>query len=154
MEAASPSESFLVFSDVHLGSDLDDGQGKAPRRSSSVDSDLVNLVRHYRGVAPKADRWHIVVAGDFIDFIGMTIKDDRAAPLPTQLTEEERAHGLGGAADHACEKLRRVAHRHADVFAELAAFVADGHALTLIHGNHDIELHWDVVKDDFRRVLL
>jgi UDP-2,3-diacylglucosamine pyrophosphatase LpxH len=153
----SPSESFLVLSDIHLGSDLDDGGGDnhhAPRRSSEVDRDLVALVRYYRALPPKADRWHIVVAGDFIDFIGMRITSasdpDR---LETQLTEEERAHGLGGAADHAREKLRRVAHRHADVFAELGAFVADGHALTLVHGNHDIELHWDVVKEEFRQLL-
>lgn len=152
---SSPSESFLVFSDVHLGSDLDDCQGNAPRRSNAVDRDLVALLGHYRAASPKADRWHIVIAGDFIDFIGMTITDgDRPAPQRTLLTDEERAHGLGGAADHAREKLRRVADRHADVFAELAIFVADGHALTLIHGNHDIELHWDVVKDDFRSALL
>ena len=36
----------------------------------------------------------------------------------------------------------------------LAAFVADGHALSLVHGNHDIEFHWDAVKDDFRAMLL
>lgn len=153
MEARSPSESFLVFSDVHLGSDLDDQQGNAPRRSTSVDRDLVALIEHYRKVRPTGERWHIVIAGDFIDFIGMTITTGARA-LETQLTEEEHAHGLGGAADHACEKLRRVAARHTDVFAQLALFVADGHALTLVHGNHDIELHWDVVKDELRRVLV
>lgn len=159
LRVVEPSESFLVFSDVHLGSDLDDCQGNAPRRSSSVDRDLVALVAHYRNVPPKASRWHIVIAGDFIDFIGMSIAPPnepggaRSTDL-TELTEEERAHGLGGASDHAREKLRRVACRHADVFAELAAFVADGHALTLVHGNHDIELHWDDVKNDFRRILL
>jgi UDP-2,3-diacylglucosamine pyrophosphatase LpxH len=149
---AAPSETLLVFSDVHLGSDLDDRQGNAPRRSVSVDRDLIELLAHYRRTPPEADRWHIVIAGDFIDFIGMTIGE--SAPLATELTEEERLHGLGGAADHAREKLRRVAERHADVFAELAAFVADGHALTLIHGNHDIEFHWDEVKDDFRAILV
>lgn len=154
---AEPSESFLVFSDVHLGSDLDDCQGNAPRRSSSVDADLVALVAHYRKTPPNASRWHIVIAGDFIDFIGMTIAPpagESPSGLSTELTDEERAHGLGGAADHAREKLRRVARRHADVFAELAGFVADGHALTLVHGNHDIELHWDDVQNDFRETLV
>jgi hypothetical protein len=31
--------------------------------------------------------------------------------------------------------------------------VADGHALTFVHGNHDVELHWEAVKDDLRSVL-
>src|SRR5205085_2084380 len=79
--------------------------------------DLVALLAHYRATPPGADRWHVVIAGDFIDFIGMTIAPREA--LETELTDEERDHGLGGAADHAREKLRRVARRHADIFAEL-----------------------------------
>ncbi|MDF2697574.1 MAG: hypothetical protein K0S65_5957, partial [Labilithrix sp.] len=94
-----------------------------------------------------------VIAGDFIDFIGMTVAPLPTDVLETSLTDEEEQHGVGSACDHARLKLRRVAHRHADVFGALAAFVADGHALTLIHGNHDIEFHWDAVKDDFRRIL-
>lgn len=153
---APPSETLLVFSDVHLGSDIDERQGNAPRRSSSVDRDLVALIAHYREKAPGADRWRIVIAGDFIDFIGMTVAPSAADvdALATPLTDEEELHGVGGAADHARVKLRRVAQRHADVFEALAAFVADGHALSLVHGNHDIELHWDEVKSDFRAALL
>jgi UDP-2,3-diacylglucosamine pyrophosphatase LpxH len=148
-----PRESLLVFSDVHLGSDIqDDGVNKA-RRSVSVDRDLVHLLAHYRAQKPPADRWRIVIAGDFIDFIGMTVVPEAGA-LENDLTDEERSHGVGNSADHARLKLARVAARHADVFAELAAFVADGHALSLVHGNHDIEFHWDAVKDDFRAFLL
>lgn len=148
-----PTESLLVFSDVHLGSDIqDDGVNKA-RRSASVDRDLVRLIAHYRAQKPPADRWRIVIAGDFIDFIGMTVVPEAGA-LENELTDEERRHGVGNSADHARLKLARVASRHADVFAGLAAFVADGHALSLVHGNHDIEFHWDAVKDDFRGFLL
>jgi UDP-2,3-diacylglucosamine pyrophosphatase LpxH len=146
-------ESLLVFSDVHLGSDLNDRAGpeRTLRRSEDIDRDLVSFLAHYRDEAP-GDRWRLVIAGDFIDFIGMSVDAD--APVTTTLTEEEHEHGLGSAADHACAKLRRVARRHADVFAALAAFVAHGHALTLVHGNHDVEFHWDEVKEDFRAHLL
>lgn len=149
-----PTESLIVFSDVHLGSDIHDGAAPRARRSRKVDRDLVRLIDHYRQHrSPSADRWRIVIAGDFIDFIGMTVTPRPSDALETALTTEEEAHGLGSACDHARVKLRRVAQRHEDVFAALAAFVADGHALTLVHGNHDIELHWDPVKDDFRDVL-
>lgn len=150
---AFPTESLLVFSDVHLGSDIQDGAANPAHRSESVDRDLVRLLGHYRAQKPHADRWRIVIAGDFIDFIGMTVAAETEA-LSTELTDEERQHGVGSAADHARLKLARVAKRHADVFAALAAFVADGHALSLVHGNHDIEFHWDAVKDDFRAMLL
>ena len=145
-------ESLLVFSDVHLGSDLNDGPGTTPRRTKTIDRDLVALVAHYRRQEPSADRWRIVVAGDFIDFAGMVLAPEASA-LETELTEEEREHGVGSAADHVRLKLRRVAERHADLFVELAGFVADGHALTLVHGNHDVELHWDAVQADFRELL-
>jgi UDP-2,3-diacylglucosamine pyrophosphatase LpxH len=151
-EVSAASETLLIFSDVHLGSDLDDRHANAPRRSASVDSDLVALLAYYRQKSPDADRWRIVIAGDFIDFIGMTIAPDE--PPETRLTDEEELHGLGSAADHARQKLRRVAKRHADVFAALAGFVADGHALTLVIGNHDIEFHWDEVQRDFKGALL
>lgn len=150
----STTESLIVFSDVHLGSDIHDGTSQRVRRSTEVDRDLVRLLEFYRGQKPPADRWRIVIAGDFIDFIGMTVSPTTAELLETDLTDEEREHGIGSACDHARLKLRRVAERHADVFAELAIFVAEGHALTIVHGNHDIEFHWDAVKDDFRALLL
>lgn len=152
MSTAPITESLLVFSDVHLGSDLDDSGHNVVRRSPAIDRDLVSFLSHYRGQQPSGDRWRIVIAGDFIDFIGMTIVPGEA-PLDTEQTAEEREHGVGNAADHARLKLRRVAERHAEFFAVLAGFIADGHALTMVHGNHDIELHWDSVQADFREVL-
>ncbi|MCL2726645.1 MAG: hypothetical protein FWD69_19670 [Polyangiaceae bacterium] len=151
----SESESLLVFSDVHLGSDILDGAENKARRSASIDLDLVHLLAHYRRMRPRAARWRIVIAGDFIDFVGMTIPAEPTSrvALETPPTEEEREHGLGNAADHARLKLHRVAERHADVFRALGSFVADGHALTLVHGNHDIEFYWDSVKNDFREIL-
>ncbi len=155
MSSRVPTESLIVFSDVHLGSDIHDGSAPRARRSESVDRDLVRLIAHYRRHrSPATDRWRIVIAGDFIDFIGMTVAPQPSEAVETSLTPEEEAHGLGSACDHARVKLRRVALRHGDVFAALAGFVADGHALTLVHGNHDIEFHWDAVKEDFREILL
>lgn len=143
-----------MFSDVHLGSDIHDGAVNKIRRSVAVDRDLVRLLAHYRAEKPPADRWRIVIAGDFIDFIGMSIGPDPDHAIETELTDEEAAHGVGNAVDHARLKLSRVGKRHADVFEALAAFVGDGHALSIIHGNHDIEFHWDAVKDDFRALLV
>jgi len=66
-------ESLLVLSDVHLGSDLND-VGEPIRRSRSVDDDLVRLLAHYQKTGPPKGRWRLVFAGDFIDFIGMTVR--------------------------------------------------------------------------------
>ena len=53
-------ESLLVFSDVHLGSDLNDrASGQIIRRSHRIDSDLVALLRHYLSETPAGERWLI-----------------------------------------------------------------------------------------------
>lgn len=151
---SGPKESLLVLSDVHLGSDLNE-QARATgvgRRSKSVDHDLVMLLRHYRQTKPTGARWRIVIAGDFIDFIGMSIPSS-GEELSTEPSAEELEHGLGNSSDHALIKLRKVADRHREVFAALASFVAEGHALTIVHGNHDLEFHWDIVKEEFRKQL-
>ena len=148
-------ESLLVVSDVHLGSDLNDllPADAVLKRSRAIDEDLVALLHHYRGTPPRGSRWRLVVAGDFIDFIGITIVPRASTTVRTELSAEEKRHGLGNTADHARAKLDRVASRHADVFEALAHWVADGHALTLVHGNHDVEFHWDDVKEGFKSAL-
>ena len=75
-----------MFSDVHLGSDIHDGAVNKARRSLEVDRDLVLLLAHYRAQKPPADRWRIVIAGDFIDFIGISI-GPAAGGLETELNE-------------------------------------------------------------------
>jgi len=147
-------ESLLIFSDVHLGSDLNDRHVHHVRRSARIDRDLVRFLEHYRDAPEGADRWRVVIAGDFIDFIGMSVDPLATDALATALTDEEREHGLGNASDHARAKLRRVAKRHPDVFEALGLMVARGHALTVVHGNHDVEFHWDDVQNDFRALLL
>lgn len=146
------TESLLVFSDVHLGSDLNDSGPSVPR-SARIDRDLAALLAHYRRLSPPADRWRLVIAGDFVDFVGMSIDPRSGDELVTEPTAAERAFGLGGAEDHVRLKLKRAALRHPDVFGELAAFVSHGNAVTFVSGNHDLEMYWDGVKEDFHELL-
>jgi UDP-2,3-diacylglucosamine pyrophosphatase LpxH len=87
-----------------------------------------------------------------VDFVGMSVS---AAPeeIQTELTDEEREHGLGSAVDHTLAKLRQVAEHHREVFAALARFVAAGNTLVVVRGNHDVDFHWQPVQDEFRAVL-
>jgi len=146
-------ESLLILSDVHLGNDLNDLTTDGVRRSERVDADLASLLAHYRRTPPCGRCWRLIIAGDFIDFIGMAILP-RDGDLDTEPSAEEREHGLGNAVDHGRVKLRAVAARHRVVFQAIAEFVADGHALTIVHGNHDVEFHWDGVKQELKALLV
>jgi len=152
--APDDDESLIVLSDVHLGSDIVERRGgrKRRRRSPDIDRDLVGLLRHYRRTPPRGRRWRLVIAGDFIDFIGMIVAAE-PHQLETEPSWEERAHGLGNASDHARIKLRRVLERHEAVFSALGEFLADGHALTIVRGNHDLELYWESVQKELADAL-
>ena len=152
--ASADHESLIVLSDVHLGSDIIENRGgrRHRRRSPDIDRDLIELLRHYRRTPPRGRRWRLVIAGDFIDFIGIIISAD-PHELETEPSWEERAHGLGNASDHARIKLRRVLERHEAVFSALGEFLADGHALTIVRGNHDLELYWESVQEELADAL-
>jgi len=151
--SSEPGESLLILSDVHLGNDLNDLAPSGEKRSARVDADLVSLLVHYRQAPCGGRRWRLVIAGDFIDFVGMAIHA-HSGEIGREPSDEERAHGLGNAADHGRLKLRAVAARHRAVFEALADFVAEGHAVTLVHGNHDVEFHWDAVQQELRALLV
>ncbi|MDD9936471.1 MAG: metallophosphoesterase, partial [Myxococcales bacterium] len=153
-----PAPHYLLFSDVHLGGDLVQHArpGTAARLAAQppLDLDLASLLDHYRD-NPEAGRpWTLVIAGDLVDLMGMSISAAQEAELETPLTEEERAHGLGSAADHAALKMRAVVARHELVFQKLADFVAAGHSLVFVRGNHDVEFYWEPVRQVFLDALV
>jgi UDP-2,3-diacylglucosamine pyrophosphatase LpxH len=146
------SHNVLAFSDVHLGSDLvSHAIPDAPPRSRisiARDRDLSAFLDWYRTHRVGERPWRLVIGGDFIDFSGMSVMapHDELATAPT---EEELAHGLGGAADHSLTKLRLVMAHHASVMKSLADFVAAGNQLVIVRGNHDIDWHWECVQTEF-----
>jgi UDP-2,3-diacylglucosamine pyrophosphatase LpxH len=146
----------LVLSDVHLGCDLvQHARPDAPPRGKASlrrDHELVALLDWYRGRPLNGRPWRLVIAGDLVDFVGMSVS---ALPdeIETELTDEEHRHGLGSAVDHTVAKLRQVALHHRDVFAALARFVAAGNCLVVLRGNHDVDFHWTPVQDEFRTTL-
>ena len=143
---------YLVFSDVHLGSDVNDVSPRGRHRPAQLDDDLGALLDHYRvtkSLSPSGD-WHLVVAGDFIDFVGMLV-DARDEPLPPSAISDDP--GLGSADTMALRKLARAVDRHPLVFLAMGRFLAAGHSITFIIGNHDLELHWPVVQRALREAV-
>jgi UDP-2,3-diacylglucosamine pyrophosphatase LpxH len=149
------SHNLLVLSDVHLGSDLvNHVQPGAPRQASSDrrDQELAGLFDWYREHRQEARPWRLVIAGDFVDFVGMSISMPSSG-LGTEPDEDDVTNGLGSAEDHTIYKLRCVAQRHGSVFDSLARFVADGNTLVIVRGNHDVDFHWPAVQEEFVRQL-
>lgn len=149
-----PASNYLLFSDVHLGADLvqhaQPWTAERLRAVHKVDHELGAMLDHYREKADPQRPWRVVIAGDFIDLVGMSISSSEAAAL----TDDEREHGLGSSQDHAALKMRAVAVRHDLLFRKLARFVADGHSLVFIRGNHDVEFYWESAQRAFLDALV
>jgi UDP-2,3-diacylglucosamine pyrophosphatase LpxH len=150
------SHNLLVFSDVHLGSDLvHHARPDAPPRTDTADDrdrELVALLDFYREHPEHRRPWRLVIAGDFVDFVGMSISPPRDGAR-TVLDADDVLLGLGNAEEHSTYKLRCVARRHGVVFEALAKFVAAGNTLVVVRGNHDVDFHWPTVQDEFIRQL-
>jgi UDP-2,3-diacylglucosamine pyrophosphatase LpxH len=144
-------QNYILFSDVHLGADL--VQHVRPftierlKQMARIDRELAAMLDHYREHAEPGRPWKLVIAGDLVDFIGMSIAP--SFEHMSDLTPEEREHGLGSTEAHAAAKMRAVATRHSLVFQKLAAFLADGHSLVLVRGNHDVDFHWATARRAF-----
>jgi UDP-2,3-diacylglucosamine pyrophosphatase LpxH len=147
---------YLLLSDVHLGSDLVPHLRPWARsswltRDAEVDKQLISLLTHYRsggtaanaaaGINTPRRRVCLVIAGDFLDLVGVSLTPEPGS-VRTEPTTEERRHGLGSASDHVVHKVHAIAARHRRVFEALCDFLEQGHQLVVVRGNHDIELHW------------
>lgn len=127
-EGHGRAANLLVLSDLHLGEVLD--EAGALRRSR----ELSELLEFYAEECVGGRPWRLVLAGDVLDFVHARV-DDR--PDRADLVGKERA----------LVDLDHIVSSRRVPFAALAAFVARGHELVILRGNHDAELHWPEVQE-------
>lgn len=150
----------LLFSDVHLGADLKRselaraGSFQALVARDGIDREAGAMLDHYRRQA-QGRRWRLVLAGDLVDFIGMNVVPaDVGDDAPFEASEAEVVWGLEPRPDRCAWMMSLVVRRHPGFFRSLAAFVADGHELVIIRGNHDAAFFFPEVQHAFRQGLV
>lgn len=111
-------KTIFVISDLHLGG----GEG-FQMCSPAGQTNLAAFIRWAKGQHSKENAVRLIINGDFVDFL--------AEEPFAEFTDNDTA---------ATGKLREIIKRTQDVWDALAEFVANGAALTILLGNHDIEL--------------
>lgn len=144
---AAPSANVLAISDLHLGHDL---KPDAPQRPSRLDAHLAGMLDYYGAHRSGLLPWRLVIAGDAVDFIAITLTPAPSDAVPFEVTAHERRYGLAPEPAKAAWKLDRVFERHALFFDRLSAFVAQGHELVIVRGNHDGEWAFPEVQQRLR----
>lgn len=139
----------IAISDLHLGCDLRPGNRLDKPRPA--DGPLASFLDWHAGNREGGKPWRLILNGDIVDFVAITLVPGDAAPFA--ISSEERALGLAPTEPKCVWKLRRTAERHPAVFDALARFVHKGNSVHIIRGNHDSEWRWPAVQEELRRIL-
>lgn len=126
----------FVISDLHIGGALPSLPGERGFRINTHMAELAAFLREL--VARRLDQqeaMELVINGDFVDFLA------EADP------QDGRHHAFVAEADHASALFDAITLRDSDFFDALAELLASGCALTLLLGNHDIELSLPAVRE-------
>ncbi|MCO4744547.1 MAG: metallophosphoesterase [Proteobacteria bacterium] len=135
------SPDLLVISDLHLGEAM---ELDAPLGRDAVEREraLVDFLGYYRD----RGRWKLVINGDMVDFLSMTLRPDELGIL-TGLHPDDHHYGLAQRADSAAIQLEQVLGRHGHFVRALAEFLSAGHQLAIVVGNHDAAFHFPKVRE-------
>ena len=128
-----PRELFVI-SDLHLGGKYGPGAGRGFRINTRVDV-LAGFVEEVAARAKDTTTdTELVINGDFVDF------------LAEETPADSRRRAFIADQDQATATLDAIAARDRTVFDALRAALESGVGLTVILGNHDIELSLPAVR--------
>jgi len=134
------ARSVYVISDLHIGGTYPDptAQRVERRRGFRMMTHVAELAAFIRQIArlPADPAVELVINGDFIDFLA----EERGSGLDVDPTAAPQWTPFRAAPGEALAAFREVVRRDRALFAALRELLAAGKALTIVLGNHDIEL--------------
>lgn len=145
--SAVPQQDSLKERDVFILSDLHIG-GRYPVQGNPKDAgfrmmkhvgELARLIRGWAERDAAQDFCEVVINGDFVDFLAEEDKDAADPLCPWEV--------FRGEPGQAAAVLTQIMRRDALVFDALALLVGRGHRLTILLGNHDLELSLPAVRE-------
>ena len=125
-----PARQVFVISDIHLGGrypESGDPEDRGFRISTQV-SQLTSFVEALAARPAGEPDTELVINGDFIDFLA---ESDASSSSWVPFTPNPRAATL---------KLDAIVERDKPLFDALGRLLSNGHRLTILLGNHDLEL--------------
>jgi UDP-2,3-diacylglucosamine pyrophosphatase LpxH len=129
-----------VVSDLHLGPGYLPNGDPDPLEDFTADE---AFARFLRSIGPLHAPVELVIAGDFLEYCQTLPEIGLASP------EDD----LGSSEEESLRRTRTILGQepgqatsgHPAVFKALRAFMVEGNAITIIAGNHDVDLLWDSV---------
>lgn len=136
----SAARQVYIISDLHLGgaapatSDVED-------RGFRINTHVDQLVAFVQAIAAKPAPVGLIINGDTVDFLA---ERNAAPPYWTPFTSDPNL---------AAQKLEAIVSRDQAFFSALGNFLERGHSLTILLGNHDVELAFPLVRQKLEALI-
>ena len=149
MERTLSEYNLLVVSDLHLSEGRDAKSGKFSKNEDFFfDEEFARFLAHHQDPRRwNGAKWHLIINGDFLDFLQVTATD--GASSASSPVSGLHKLGLPCGEQETVRKLGKIAEGHGLFFESLAGFAASGNLLTVIKGNHDVGFHYPGVREAF-----
>lgn len=142
MAVAKPARRVYVISDLHIGGRYGTEPGDRGFRICTHVEELVAFIGEIRAKSNEdAVQAEVVINGDLSDF------------LAEEFEEGAKWRAFVDDAQVASSQFDVMVRRDRIFFDALADLLADGHRLTILLGNHDVELSFPQVRAKFERAL-
>ena len=144
------SEDLYIVSDLHLSEGLSgDGRRFSRLESFFFDDEFANFLGEVGRESALRDRSaRLILNGDVFDFLAAKrLPEDGELEGSETISEAERKYGLSTTATKSAWKMRWIVRGHRVFFSAILDFMEAGHHVTLIRGNHDVELFWPEVQE-------
>ncbi len=126
---------------MHLGGEYGPTANDRGFRINTHTRELTDFIDEVRLRAQKTkSETELVINGDFVDFLAEKGPDQKWHAF---ITDEEEAAAV----------LSKIVERDASLFAAIGELVRSGVSLTLLLGNHDVELSLPFLRQELRRHL-
>ncbi len=147
-------ENLIVISDVHLGEDIViEGPEHLGDYIRALNRELAGFVAAHRQQPVDGRRWHLLINGDMFDFVKVSLRpepEEARSPVRGRRVDDRSARAIPNTPENVVWKLERIIEIHRPLYKELAAFLLDGHRITIIEGNHDAEFYFPEVREALR----
>jgi UDP-2,3-diacylglucosamine pyrophosphatase LpxH len=135
------AKSVYIISDLHIGGVYGQTTDSRGFRINTHVPELAEFIRVLAENDPAKKQVELVINGDSVDFLA---EKDGAPPYWNPFTHDPQV---------ACAKLQAGAERDHAFFEALREFLDKGHRLTILLGNHDIELALPPVRQKLKEII-
>ncbi|HIN85456.1 MAG TPA: hypothetical protein EYN06_03165 [Myxococcales bacterium] len=148
-----PHSDIYVVSDLHLGEGWQENKQRYSRLETFFyDNEFRNFIHAilYKQ-SERSKPCTLVLNGDIFDFLSVVRvpNAEESRKWGLRISRSEQKFGLDTRAAKAEWKMARILRGHRNFVVALAELLAAGNAVVVVRGNHDLELHWDVVQQRF-----